>query len=347
MKQLIPVVSLLVLAGCGGSTPTTPSPSAPTGRGTLSLTDLTVTGSKTSTGYRYAIKITAQNTGTAVADISNTRLTFATGGSVFATASLSDAFASTAMAAGSTQASRAITITDDIAGHSLAEDLNAAVTYSGGSASESATRSSAVPPLANPTPAPTPSTTNVTLTGTVTEQGAGAVQGMNIEIRDGPDAKKFAVSDAAGRYTLPGLQSGAVTVRAWKAGYADTDQRITLAGNSMTLNFSVPKASSPTPTPSPTPQPSTAPDVEYRVLGVRANIITISNSSEGTSQFGNVSLPWSYKFSGATPNQFLYVSAQNDLTTGCIRVQVFKRGSLFKDSESCGAYVIASASGGY
>jgi uncharacterized protein YkwD len=97
-----------------------------------------------------------------------------------------------------------------------------------------------------------------TITGTATEQGAGVLGGANIEIRDGPDAKKTTVTDAMGTFTLSGLQPGSVTVRAWKSGYEDTDQLITLvAGGVLTLNFSVPKIATPTPTPpTPTPTPS-------------------------------------------------------------------------------------------
>ena len=82
----------------------------------------------------------------------------------------------------------------------------------------------------------------VTITGTATEETAGALVGANIEIRDGPDAKKTTTTDEAGRFTLSGLQPGTVTVRAWKSGYSDTDQRVTLAvGSVVTLAFSVPK----------------------------------------------------------------------------------------------------------
>jgi uncharacterized protein YkwD len=105
-----------------------------------------------------------------------------------------------------------------------------------------------------------------TITGTAVEQAAGPLRGANIEIRDGPDAKKTTTTDEAGRFTLSGLQPGTVTVRAWKSGYRDTDQRVTLdAGSVVTLAFSVPKAvpdSAPPPpsTPPPTtPPPSTPP----------------------------------------------------------------------------------------
>ena len=106
----------------------------------------------------------------------------------------------------------------------------------------------------------TPAPSLATITGTATEQGAGALSGANIEIRDGPDAKNTTTTDAIGTFTLSGLQPGNVTVRAWKNGYSDTDRRITLvAGVVHDLNFSVPKIGTPTPPPPTTPPPTTPP----------------------------------------------------------------------------------------
>jgi uncharacterized protein YkwD len=51
-----------------------------------------------------------------------------------------------------------------------------------------------------------------------------------------------------------------VTIRAWKSGYSDTDQRITLvAGGVHALDFSVPKIATPTTPPPTTPPPTTPP----------------------------------------------------------------------------------------
>jgi uncharacterized protein YkwD len=99
-----------------------------------------------------------------------------------------------------------------------------------------------------------------TLTGLTAEQGAGALSGATIEIRDGPDARRWATSDETGAFTLSGLQPGSVTVRASKSGYADTEQRVTLAaGGVAALKFSIPKAAASAPgAPSPTtPAPPT------------------------------------------------------------------------------------------
>jgi hypothetical protein len=89
------------------------------------------------------------------------------------------------------------------------------------------------------------------------------------------------------------------------------------------------------------------PDVEYRVSGSTSSVfITYANKDEGTSQV-TTRTPWSYSWYGAKSGQFLYVSAQNQKSSGSVKVQIYKNGALYKESESSGAYVIATASGTY
>jgi uncharacterized protein YkwD len=98
------------------------------------------------------------------------------------------------------------------------------------------------------------------IAGTASELGAGPLGGVNIEIRDGPDATKTTTTDAEGRFSLPGLQPGSVTVRAWKTGYTETDLRASLAaGNVVALTFAIPKASSSSGTTPTTPEPPATP----------------------------------------------------------------------------------------
>lgn len=339
-RSVIASSLLFTVAACGGKgTPTAPSTSA--ARASVSVTALTVSGSKTNTGYQYAVHASVQNNGSATATLDAVTVTLISGGASLGQATITTPFSNTALAAGGSTDTRNITVTDDIAGHPYAESLAIGIAYSDSAGSQSASKTVSVPALPS-APAPPPQPSLVTLTGVANEQGAGPVSAMNIEIRDGPDAKKATTTDSAGRYTLGGLQPGTFTVRAWKSGYQDTDQKVTSNGGTVSLNFSVPKSSSSPPPPS---QPAAA-DVEYVVQGVRSFVITISNEGEGTSQFTHVNLPWSYKFSHPVPTgQFLYVSAQNDLDNGCIRVQIYKLGILYKDSQSCGAYVIAEADG--
>lgn len=90
---------------------------------------------------------------------------------------------------------------------------------------------------------------------------------------------------------------------------------------------------------------STTYSVEYKITGSVSRVnVTYTNSSGGTSQESNVSVPWSYTFKGY-PGDFVYISAQNQGSSGSVTATVNKDGSAFKTSTSSGAYVIASASG--
>lgn len=75
--------------------------------------------------------------------------------------------------------------------------------------------------------------------------------------------------------------------------------------------------------------------------------LTYANCTAGTSQQGDATLPWSFTCSSIPAGQFLYISAQNNRNAGCVKTQIYKRGVLYKESESCGAFVIATASGSY
>lgn len=93
-----------------------------------------------------------------------------------------------------------------------------------------------------------------------------------------------------------------------------------------------------------------SPALEYRVSGTGAASsagLTYANCTNGTSQQGDAQLPWSFTCANIPTGQFLYISAQNNRNSGCVKTQIFKRGTLFKESESCGAFVIATASGSY
>ena len=86
-------------------------------------------------------------------------------------------------------------------------------------------------------------------------------------------------------------------------------------------------------------------DVEYKVTGTASEVdVTYENEDGGTSQQSNVSVPWSYSFTG-DPGDFVYISAQNQGESGSVTVTIYTDGDKFKSSTSSGAYVIATASG--
>ena len=85
--------------------------------------------------------------------------------------------------------------------------------------------------------------------------------------------------------------------------------------------------------------------VTYEVTGsANAVDVTYENDDGGTSQEGEVPVPWSYTFTGE-PGDFVYISAQNQGESGSVTATIITDGDTFKTSTSSGAYVIATASG--
>lgn len=82
--------------------------------------------------------------------------------------------------------------------------------------------------------------------------------------------------------------------------------------------------------------------VEYIVTCGSCDI-TYSNSG-GNTQQETISSRWTYTFKGEK-DQFLYVSAQNNSSSGTVDVVIKVDGVAFKSANSSGAYVIATASG--
>lgn len=87
--------------------------------------------------------------------------------------------------------------------------------------------------------------------------------------------------------------------------------------------------------------------ITYRVNGsaTRASL-TYEAATGSTSQQANVALPWSTTRS-AKSGDFLYISAQNTGQTGCVNVEIISGDKTLQSSQSCGAFVIATASTTY
>lgn len=88
--------------------------------------------------------------------------------------------------------------------------------------------------------------------------------------------------------------------------------------------------------------------IEYIVSGTGACTradLTYYNSSEGISQQSDATLPWSYKFTVSDKHQFLYISAQNDFSSGSVTTTIKINGTVEATSTSTGAYVISTSSG--
>ena len=83
----------------------------------------------------------------------------------------------------------------------------------------------------------------------------------------------------------------------------------------------------------------------YSISGTAATVdITLNNATGGTEQYSDVSLPWEKHYDDFT-DWFLYISAQNQGSSGTVTVKVYHNGNLVDSATSSGAYVIATASG--
>ena len=92
-------------------------------------------------------------------------------------------------------------------------------------------------------------------------------------------------------------------------------------------------------------KPSSSIGVQYLVTGSSSRAsMTYATAGSGTAQQSDRAIPWSFSTTMA-PGDFAYISAQNSGQTGCVSVEIRVRGDYFKSTQSCGAYVIATASG--
>lgn len=86
-------------------------------------------------------------------------------------------------------------------------------------------------------------------------------------------------------------------------------------------------------------------EVTYTITGTAATVdITLNNATGGTEQYSDVPVPWEKHYDDIT-DWFLYVSAQNQGSSGTVTVKVYHNGNLVDSATSSGAYVIATASG--
>jgi hypothetical protein len=88
---------------------------------------------------------------------------------------------------------------------------------------------------------------------------------------------------------------------------------------------------------------------EYDVAGTGGCThadITYTPANGGTQQLSNQLLPWSYTFS-ANGGTFVYVSAQNDQSSGTVTTTIKEDNSTLFTNSSSGAYVIATSDGSF
>jgi len=90
---------------------------------------------------------------------------------------------------------------------------------------------------------PTPVATSFTLSGTVNETSpiTGVVSDVRIDVLDGPNAGRSAMTDNNGRYSMSGLSSGQFQLRASKSGYLRLERNVSLDSNT-TIDLAVVRA---------------------------------------------------------------------------------------------------------
>lgn len=152
--------------------------------------------------------------------------------------------------------------------------------------------------------------------------------------------------------TVTGISAGAaiITVSYSEKGVTKTDTILVYIRNTPddTTIEPIPVEPEPEPEPEPDPKPEPDPgaDVSYIIWGTAPSVsITLSNSTGGTEQYSNVILPKAYNYNTFNSN-FLYISAQNNGSSGTVNVECYYKGDLKDSAHSEGAYVIATASYG-
>ena len=89
--------------------------------------------------------------------------------------------------------------------------------------------------------------------------------------------------------------------------------------------------------------------VEYRyeVSGTGGSYdVTLQNVDDNTQQYSNVGNNWYYSWT-QTGTRWLYLSAQNQNSSGTVTVRILRNGVVMEENTSSGGYTIATVSGDY
>ena len=93
--------------------------------------------------------------------------------------------------------------------------------------------------------------------------------------------------------------------------------------------------------------PPTPNNYYYEVTGSSNDFsVTIQNAYDDTQQWNSVSSGWKYNWT-QTGRRWLYVSAQNNKSTGNVTVSIYMDGKLLKTNTSYGGYTIATVDGNF
>ena len=204
-RALFAVAVSVIVANCGSQTPGSPSPPPPT----PTVTAVQVTGLPSSLAPGETAQLTARaSLSDGTSQVVTTQATWRSDNTSVATVSSGGLV--TAAAAGTTEIR---------------------ATYQTVSANATLEVKQAAPPPSR----------LFSVCGNVTETGVGPLVKANIEVRDGLNARRATETDAAGTYCLRDLMPDSFTLRAWKTGYDDVDERVTLNAD-VTVPFTIKKS---------------------------------------------------------------------------------------------------------
>jgi hypothetical protein len=83
----------------------------------------------------------------------------------------------------------------------------------------------------------------------------------------------------------------------------------------------------------------------YEVTGTSGEYsVTLQNTDNETQQWSSVGNGWWYKWQ-QRGTRWLYISAQNQKSSGNVTVRIIRNGKIVKENTSYGGYTIATASG--
>jgi hypothetical protein len=230
--------ALFCLAAACGSCANGPSsnpstgPSAPvpsTARSNVSIASITANGERiASGGYTYRVVVRLRETAGVAGRVDAADVRITSGSDLLLSSRQEQLLPASAnvIAANATVDTREIVVADADQSHAYATAISAVVSYSDGvSVQTSAAASTGVPPLGE-------AQTQYTLSGTITDQATNAsLEGARVEILNGANAGKAATTDRSGAYTLTGLASDTLRMRASAPGYDAGEQNITITGN--------------------------------------------------------------------------------------------------------------------
>ena len=217
-------------AACHSSSPTTPTPPPTTSRANVTITSMSVTGERASTGgYAYRTIVHLRETAGTAATIQSVDLTFMGGSAPVMSSHYDQPLAgptSVCPASGAVDTKELMTADADPS-HPYATTVQAKVTFTDTAVTGSASASSDVPPLGE---LPPPIT--YTLNGVISDETTGrGIAGARVEILTGLNTGIVATTDASGAYTMGGLVADSFRMRASANGYDSGEQGVSVPAN--------------------------------------------------------------------------------------------------------------------